>query len=64
MSDFHILLPGQLFVLQAADFDDDPEHGFPPNCGDGELHALYLYLVPPPQDRLQAPYEPHPLQPP
>ena len=50
---FFAFLPGQLFELQAVDWDDEPEHVFPPYCGDGELHDLYLSLVPPPQDRLQ-----------
>ena len=50
---FRIILLGQLFELQLADWDDEPGQVFPPYCGDGELHDLYLYLVPPSQDRLQ-----------
>ena len=50
---FRIILLGQLFELQLADWDEEPGQVFPPYWGDGELHDLYLYLVPPPQDRLQ-----------
>ena len=50
---FRNFLLGQVFELQLADWDDEPVQVFPPCCGDGELHDLYLYLVPPPQDRLQ-----------
>ena len=48
-----IFILGQGFELQLADWDDEPVQVFPPYCGDGELHDLYLYLVPPSQDRLQ-----------
>ena len=48
-----IILLGQLFELQLADWDEEPGQVFPPYCGDGELHDLYLYLEPPPQDWLQ-----------
>ena len=38
---------------------DEPEHIIPPLLGAGSLHDLLLTWLPPPQLRLQVPYDPH-----